>query len=124
MATSISRPRRYASAHEGVGHWKLQRLTAVANVLLVLWFVVSAVGLSGAGYAEVQAWLGSTYNTTCMLLLIVSSFWHAKLGTQVWIEDYVAAAGPRLAALVALNLIVVALGMASVIAVLKVSLTG
>ena len=54
-----------------------------------LWFVVAAVGLSGAGYEEVRAWLAAPFNTTAMLLLSLALFWHAQLGAQVIIEDYV-----------------------------------
>lgn len=109
------------SAHEGVEHWKLQRLTAIANIPLVIWFVVAAVTLSDGSYEAVTLWLAHPLNTILMVLLVVSTFWHARLGIQVIIEDYVHQRAVRLGSLVALNLGVVALIVACVVAIIKVS---
>ena len=76
-----------ASTRQGSHHWLLERITSVALVPLTLWFVVAAVSLSGASYEEVRAWLARPLNTTAMLLLIVTTFWHAQLGVQVIIEQ-------------------------------------
>ena len=102
----------------------MQRLTAIANVLLVLWFVFSAMALSGSGYAEVRAWLASPVTASLMVLLIISTFYHARLGLQVVVEDYVHHEGARLASLVAIALIVVALAVACIVAVLQAWLVG
>ncbi|MGI9435867.1 MAG: succinate dehydrogenase, hydrophobic membrane anchor protein [Geminicoccaceae bacterium] len=85
----MSRIRGLGSAGEGVGHWKMQRLTAIANVLLVLWFLASAISLAGAGYEETKAWLASPLCASLMTMLVISAFYHMKLGIQVVIEDYV-----------------------------------
>lgn len=123
MATvGIGRLVARGSAGKGVEHWWWQRVTALANLPLVIWFVVSAVSLSGAGYAEVRAWLGGLMNTTLMTLLVVSSFWHARLGLQVVIEDYVHGRAVKLAALVGLDLAVAALAVSCLVAILEVSL--
>ena len=58
-----------ASARSGAKHWMLERSTAVALVPLTLWFIVSAVSLSGAGYDEVRAWLAFTSKRSCKILL-------------------------------------------------------
>jgi succinate dehydrogenase / fumarate reductase membrane anchor subunit len=122
MRTAIGVIRGRGSAREGVGHWKLQRLTAIANVPLVLWLVVSAVSLSGAGYAEVRAWLAGPFNATMMLLLVLSAFYHARLGLQVVVEDYVHHEGLKLAALVGITLALFLLGGLCVVSILKVAL--
>lgn len=124
MATrsAIGRVKARGSAREGLGHWKMQRLTSIAMVLLVIWFVLSAVSLSGASYEEVRAWLASPFSATMMVLLVVAAFWHAKLGIQVVIEDYVHHEGTLIASLVVLNLAVVALAAACLVAIVKVSL--
>jgi succinate dehydrogenase / fumarate reductase, membrane anchor subunit len=114
--------RGVGSARAGVEHWKLQRLTALAGVLLGLWFIVSAVGLSGADQPTAAAWLGRPLNATLMLLLILAMFWHAKLGLQVIIEDYVQHEGAKLALLVATIFATFLLGGLSAVAVLKVAL--
>jgi succinate dehydrogenase / fumarate reductase membrane anchor subunit len=124
LATPIARVRGLGSAKEGVAHFKQVRVTSIASVFLTLWFVWSAVGLSGAGYAEVTAWLGSTLNATLMLLFIGVNFWHAQLGVQTIVEDYVHHKLIKTVSLIALAFATYGLGAASAIAVLKVALTG
>jgi succinate dehydrogenase / fumarate reductase membrane anchor subunit len=72
--------------------------------LLVLWLVVSLLMLPDLGFATVSEWLARPVPATAMALLIISTFWHARLGMQVAIEDYVHGAN-RVAALVAINLL-------------------
>lgn len=120
--TPIARVRGLGAAREGVGHWKLQRLTAIANVPLVLWFVFSAMALAGSDYDQVRAWLASPISASLMILLIVSVFYHARLGVQVVIEDYVHREGSKLALLVAVPLIVIALAVTGIVAVLMISI--
>jgi succinate dehydrogenase / fumarate reductase membrane anchor subunit len=122
VQSPIARARGLGAAREGVGHWTRQRLTAIANVLLVLWFVFSAIALAGAGYQEVRAWLASPLSASLMILLLISVFYHARLGVQVAIEDYVHHEGAKLAALAAVTLIAMGLAVACIVAVLKVSI--
>ena len=118
----IASVRGLGAAREGVGHWKLQRLTALANVPLVLWFVFSAMALSGSDYEAVRSWLSSPITASLMVMLIISLFTHARLGVQVVIEDYVHHEGVKMASLAALTLAVWALGVACTVAVLKVAI--
>ena len=104
MRTSIGRVRGLGSARDGVSHWRLQRLTAIANVLLVLWFVFSATALAGSSYEQVRAWLASPVAASLMILLVISTFYHAKLGVQVVIEDYVHHEGAKIGLLAAVTL--------------------
>lgn len=106
--TSIGRVRGLGSAHSGAHHWLLQRFTAIGNLLLALWLIVSLILLPDLGYATVAPWISSPLPATAMALLIVSTFWHARLGLQVVIEDYVHDAANKFAAIVALNLAVFA----------------
>ncbi len=99
LRTPIAQIRGLGSAKDGVGHWKMQRLTAIANVILVSWFLISAISLAGASYEETRAWLASPLSASLMLLLIASAFYHTKLGVQVVIEDYVHHEGIKLASL-------------------------
>jgi succinate dehydrogenase membrane anchor subunit len=118
----IARVRGLGAAREGVGHWSRQRLTAIANVLLVAWFLFSAMALAGAGYAEVRAWLAAPLSASLMILLIISTCYHARLGLQVVVEDYVHREPGRLAAVIAIPLIMTALAVTCIVAVLKVSI--
>jgi succinate dehydrogenase / fumarate reductase membrane anchor subunit len=102
----------------------MQRLTAISNLLLVLWFIFSAMALSGSGYAQVRAWLASPVTASLMVLLIISTFYHARLGLQTVVEDYVHHEGLKIASLVAIVLIVLALAVACIVAVLKVAVGG
>jgi succinate dehydrogenase / fumarate reductase, membrane anchor subunit len=120
--TPLGRARGLGAAHDGVGHWKAQRLSGISNAVLVLWFVFSAMALAGAGYDEVRAWLASPLAATLMILLIISVFNHAPLGLQVVIEDYVEHPGLRIAAVVLVRLAAAGLAVACIVAVLIVAL--
>jgi succinate dehydrogenase / fumarate reductase membrane anchor subunit len=122
--TPIAKVRGLGAARAGLNHWKMQRLTAISNVLLVLWFMFSAMALSGSGYEQVRAWLASPLTASLMVLLIISTFYHARLGLQVVVEDYVHHEGLKIASLVAIVLIVLALAVACIVAVLKVAVGG
>lgn len=124
LRTPISRTRGLGSAKDGLGHWMMQRLTAIANAVLIIWFLISAMTLAGADYAETRAWLASPITASLMLLLIISGFYHAKLGLQVVIEDYVHHEGLKIAAVTAVALATFGLGVTCAVAVLKTSLAG
>ncbi len=124
LATPLARVRGLGAAREGLSHFKQMRVTSVASTFLTIWFVVSAVGLSGADYATVVAWLGSTMNATLMILFVCVNFWHARLGVQTIIEDYVHHVGAKTASLIALACATYGLAAVAVVAVLKVAVGG
>jgi succinate dehydrogenase / fumarate reductase membrane anchor subunit len=119
--TELGRVRGLGSAKEGVHHWWLQRVTAIANVALMIWFIASLVALPSLDYAAVVLWLRQPVAAVPMLLLIISVFWHFRLGVQVMIEDYVHGAN-RVLAMLALNFYALAGAAAAVFAVLKIAL--
>ena len=118
------RARGLGSARRGVDHWWAQRLTALALVPLTVWFCVSIVGLIGADHAAFASWLSAPGRAIAMLLLVVATFGHMKLGLQVVIEDYVHGRGWNVALLVLNTLACVSLGAACAFAVVKVALGG
>ena len=122
VQSPIARARGLGPAREGVSHWIRQRLTAISNIVLVLWFVFSAMALAGAGYEEVRAWLASPVPASLMILLVISTFYHARLGVQVVIEDYVHHEGAKIGSLAAVTLITFALAVACIVAVLKIAI--
>ena len=85
----LAQARGLGSAKDGLRHWWVQRLTAVALMLLVPWFVYLALGLIGADQFSVRATIGQPLNATLMLAFVFALFWHAQLGLQVVVEDYV-----------------------------------
>lgn len=123
MRTPLARVRGLGSAKEGVQHWWMQRMTAVALVPLVLWFVISLIAHLGAPREELIAWLSSPVAATLMVALLVAVFYHAKLGIQVIIEDYVHGAA-KVATEAVVKAVIVLLGVASVLSVLKLAFGG
>ncbi len=87
--TPISRARGLGSGKSGTGHFWWQRVTAVALVPLVAWFIGTLVSLAGADLATVQLVLARPFNAITFSLFAIAMFWHAKLGLQVVIEDYI-----------------------------------
>ena len=121
--TSIGRVRGLGSAKTGAHHWLVQRWTAVGNLVLIAYLAISLLLLPNLGYQAVSEWIASPVSAVAMALLIVSTFWHARLGLQVFIEDYVHGAN-RLAALIALNLIVFAGAAFGLLCIVRLALGG
>jgi len=121
LRSTLGRVRGLGSAKEGVTHWWAQRTTALALVPLSLWFAASVIGLAGADYTAVVAWFKSPFNATLMILLIGATFYHAVLGLQVVLEDYVHHEGRKLASILIVKGLAGALGLLAVVAILKLA---
>ena len=123
MRTPLSRVRGLGSAKEGTEHFWRQRLTAIANVPLVLFFLWVVVMLNGATYDQVVACLSKPWVAIIMLMVMGSVIYHMKLGMQVVIEDYVHGAMGRLL-LIANTFFCIILAVASAFAILKLGFGG
>ena len=108
------------SAKSGASHWYAQRVSAVALAVLGLWFLVALAGLGGVSREAVTGWLQRPSTTVPMLLFVVVAGWHAVLGLQVVVEDYVAARGVRTLALVAVKFVFAVAVLSAVVAVLRI----
>jgi succinate dehydrogenase membrane anchor subunit len=124
MRTPLSRVRGHGSAKSGTEHFWAQRLTALANVPLVIFLIASVVALVGTDYETVRAYLSMPVVSILFLLLIGSGVYHMRLGMQVVIEDYVHSEGTKLLAVVGNNFFSVLVGLACVYAVLKLGFGG
>ncbi len=102
--TTIGAVRALGSAHHGTDHWLLQRFTAAGNLITVGYLVFSFLLLDNLSYETVTGWLSGLGPALALALLVVSVFWHARLGLQVMVEDYVHDRGNRFAAILLLNL--------------------
>src|SRR5262249_39696150 len=94
--SELGRVRGLGSAKEGVSHWWVQRVTALLLIPLVIWFVAALLSQRGADQASVRAWLGQPVTYGLMILLLGAVFWHAGLGLQVVVEDYIRGEGAKL----------------------------
>ena len=89
MVNPLARARGLGSAKGGVHHWYAQRASAILLVFLVGWLIYSMFTLAGTGHAEAVEFISSPINAAFLIVLLVTLFYHAMLGLQVVIEDYV-----------------------------------
>jgi succinate dehydrogenase / fumarate reductase membrane anchor subunit len=121
MRSPLGRAIGLGSAKEGVEHWWLQRITAVALVPLSLWFVIAIIRLVGADSDGVRDWVGNPLPAIMLVLLLIATFYHAALGLQVVIEDYIHAELTKLGLVVIVRLGCFALAVAGMFAVLTMA---
>jgi succinate dehydrogenase / fumarate reductase membrane anchor subunit len=124
MRTPLKEARRLGSANEGADHFWMQRLTAVSNLVLSLFLIWLIASLAGADHATVKASLSRPLVALPLLLLVASAAIHMRIGMQVIIEDYVHGEGLKIALLMLNTFFVVAVGAASALAVVRLSLGG
>jgi|TARA_B110000858_G_scaffold186408_1_gene229581 succinate dehydrogenase / fumarate reductase membrane anchor subunit len=122
MQTPLAAVRGLGSAKSGLHHWWNQRMTAVAMVPLVIWMVSLCILMTGASYQDALAIASHPANATVLILFVAVGFWHAILGLQVILEDYVAAEGLRLVLIVVIRMFAIALAALSILSILRVAL--
>ncbi len=120
--SALSNVRGLGSAKGGTHHFWAQRVTAVALVPLGVWFLVSLISLTGSDYETAAAWLGSPLASVLTLALIVAGFYHAYLGLQVVIEDYIHNEFQKIAGLLIVKFALALMGAAAALAVLRIAL--
>ncbi len=120
----LSIARGLGSSKDGLGHWWMQRLTSVALVPLVLWFVVSIIALAGQDRAHVLTWLQSPFHGVVLSLFLITALYHANLGLQAIFEDYIQARWLQLSSRIAAGFAAAFLGIAGVFALLRLAFGG
>ncbi len=122
MATPLKRVRGLGAAHGGTETFWRQRLTALANIPLVIFLILSIVSHIGADYGTVKAYFAQPVVAVLMLALVISVSIHMRIGLKEIIEDYVHGEGAKVVALVLATFFALGLGLASTLAILKISL--
>ena len=122
--TPLGRARGLGSAKSGTGHWWAQRVTALALIPLVIWFVISMIVITGANHETALSFISSPINAVLLTLLIIATFYHGQLGLQVVIEDYIHTKWLEVTLILSVKGGAIFLGVASVYAVLAISLGG
>src|SRR5687768_3774480 len=124
IQSPLGRARGLGSAHEGVHHWMAERITSVTSLALMIWLVWSVVNMQDWSHAAFTGWLAQPVNTFLMILTIISVFYHAALGVQVIVEDYVHNEAWKMIQIVGFKLAFLTLALASIFAILKIAFGG
>ena len=118
--TPIGRVRGLGSAKEGTHHWLNQRITAGSNLFLMLWLLLAVARQPAYDYATMRAWVENAWVAIPLVLLVISVFYHFRLGLQVVIEDYQHDES-RVVALIALNFFTIGMGAIAIFSILKIA---
>jgi len=124
MRTPLKKVRGLGSGHEGTDHFWQQRLTAIALIPLLIYFIWLIISLNGASHGEVVDSLSSPITAIVLLLAMVTGLVHMKLGMQTVIEDYIHSEGFKFALLVANTFFTYVIGAISVFSILKLGFGG
>lgn len=120
--TPLKTAKGLGSAKSGTHHWIQQRISAIALILLVLWFMSMLINmLSFSDYEQAVATLSSPFNATMLVLFLVMGFYHGTLGLQVIIEDYVHQDKTRMLVLIGMKLFMTFCAVGAVISALKIA---
>ncbi len=122
MRTPIKNARGLGSAKDGVHHFIIQRITAIALLFLAIYLVVLLLGLVGSNYAGARADVANPCNAVLLIAFLVAMFWHGQLGMQVVIEDYVHTPWLAMTCQLIVRFVCVLAALASVFAVVRIAL--
>jgi len=122
--TSIGRVRGLGSARHGAQHWLVQRFTAIGNMVLIPFLIFSLAMMPELNYDTVHAWVAKPIPATALILIMINTFYHARLGVQVMLEDYIHGHAGKFAALTLVNLLPFVGAAFGILSVLRVALGG
>jgi succinate dehydrogenase / fumarate reductase membrane anchor subunit len=121
LQTPLGRVRGLGSAGNGVHHWWVQRLAALALVPLAVWLLVSLLTLPSLDFVTLVSWMAGTWTASLLTLFVIIASWHSSLGIQVILEDYVHDEGLKTLSLVLSGFVHAVLAAVGVFAVLRIA---
>lgn len=121
--TPLAKARGLGSAKSGTTHWWMQRVTAVALIPLSFWLILFIDQLFHASYDEIKQWLISPLNFTLLLAWAFTGFYHAALGLQVVIEDYVSPDWLKIVMVWVIKLTFTGMAIASLVFVIRIAIS-
>ena len=122
METPLARAKGLGSAKSGTYHWWFQRLTAIMLVPLSLWFMASMASLINIDYSVIRTWIATPVTTVMLILFVISLFYHAQLGLQVIIEDYIHSEWQKVANIILIRFIAFIAALAAIFAIMRLFL--
>src|SRR5882762_3961595 len=111
------------AAKEGASHWWAQRVSSIGLLLLAPWFLISFLCLGDVGYDAVFMWVAMPLHAVLLCLLLVTLAYHAQLGLQVVVEDYVANKAVKILTMLVIDFALVVLGVLGAFFVLRIAFT-
>ena len=124
LRSPLGKVKGLGSAKSGTEHFIAQRLSALALVPLTIWFCFSLAAMPQMDYANFTGWLQSPLNVSLMILTVLATFYHAYLGLQVVIEDYVSDHALRLTSIIIVQFICILVSVIGVVSVFKIATGG
>ena len=122
LQTPLKRARGLGSAKDGTHHFIVQRITALALIPLTIWMITVVLALVRADYARAHAIVHHPFAAVWLTAFVIATFWHAQLGLQVVIEDYVRSRWLEVTAQLAVKFFCVVGALTSVLAIVRIAL--
>jgi succinate dehydrogenase / fumarate reductase, membrane anchor subunit len=122
LRSPLGRAKGLGSSRSGVSHWWVQRLTAMGMLPLVLYCLISFILIADADLDTARSWIRQPFNSVAMILLLAVGFYHASLGLQVVIEDYISTKTRRILSLAFTKMIMTAFAVMSIYSILLIAL--
>jgi len=124
LQTPLAKVRGLGSAKAGTHHFWVQRITAVSLIPLSFWMVFFTQQLLTASHTEIVAWLAEPIDTTIAIVWVIAAFYHAALGLQVVMEDYIHTEWLKITTIGLMKLTFFFFALAAIVAIFRISLTG
>jgi succinate dehydrogenase / fumarate reductase membrane anchor subunit len=118
--TPLAKVRGLGSAHNGTTHWWMQRISSIALIPLSFWLVIYSKQLLTATHVQISAWLAEPMNSFFAVAWVITVFYHAALGLQVVIEDYVHTEWRKIVTVWTVKLSFFGLGLATILTLLRI----